>query len=319
MSARPELRTVFFGNSESVFSNRHFAALAASSCQVAAVVDVPPAGRTTTNTRPQTSDPSFVDAARDRDIAVYEPSNPNQPEFVATIRSLQPDLFLAVGYTRLLKDDLLAVPEVLAANFHASLLPAYRGKHPLFWALRHGERWAGLTVHVMAPGFDTGDILYQVRLRTRRRDSVGSLYDRIMERSVRLVPRLVADAAARTLHRQPQGEVGASYFSSVAPDDFRLDWTQPAALLSRWVCASPSQCYFDFAGQRIHVLNAEPESGPAVLPAGAIASIGRICCTVATGQGHLRVQRIRAQDRAAQPAAAWCRDVRLRPGVLLTG
>ena len=58
------------------------------------------------------------------------------------------------------------LPKLVAANFHASLLPAYRGKHPLFWALRHGELWTGLTVHVMAPGFDTGEILYQIRVRT---------------------------------------------------------------------------------------------------------------------------------------------------------
>ncbi len=74
--------------------------------------------------------------------------------------ALCPDMFVAVGYTDLLRAPLLAVPRILAANFHASLLPAYRGRHPVFWALRHGERWAGLTVHVMDEGFDTGDVLY---------------------------------------------------------------------------------------------------------------------------------------------------------------
>ena len=320
MSARPELRVVFFGNSESVFSNRHFAALANSPCLVAAVVDVPPSGRTTTNTQTKAGgfvQPSFVDEGRDLGIPVFEPANPNQPEFVALLRRFEPDLLVAAGYTRLFKDDILAVPKLVAANFHASLLPAYRGKHPLFWALRHGEHWAGLTVHVMAAGFDTGDILYQVRVRTRRKDSVGTLYDRIMDRSVPLIPRLVTDASAGKLHRQPQGETGASYFSSVSPDDFRLDWSQPAALLSRWVYASPAQCHFDFAGQRIHLLDADPSREPAPFPPGALASIGRTCCTVATGQGLLRLQRVRAQDRRAQTAAAWCREARLRPGVIL--
>lgn len=317
MSERPEVRVVFFGNSESVFSNRHFAALANAPCLVAAVVDVPPAGRTSTNTQTQAGAPNFVDDGRDRGIPVYEPGNPNQPDFVASLRRFEPDLLIAVGYTRLLKDEILAVPKLVAANFHASLLPAYRGKHPLFWALRHGEYQSGLTVHVMAAGFDTGDILYQVKVRTRRKDSVGALYDRIMDRSVPLIPRLVGDAAAGKLHRRPQGEVGASYFSSVTPDDFRLDWSQPAALLSRWVYASPAQCYFDFAGQRIHLLDAEPSPDAAPFPPGALASIGRTCCAVATGQGVLRLQRVRAQDRGAQTAAAWCRETRLRPGVIL--
>ena len=46
---------------------------------------------------------------------------------------------------------------------------------------------------------------------------------------------------------------------------------------------------------------------------GALASLGRTCCTVATGQGLLRLKRVRGANRSAQTAAAWCRDVRLRP------
>ena len=148
------MRVVFFGNSEGVFSNRHFAALPAAACEIVAVVDVPPArrdqhehGRSRHELRrasPGTRHPGL------------RAGQPEHPEFVAAMAALRPDLFLAVGYPNLLKAELLGVPRLLAANFHASLLPAYRGQHPLFWALRNGEKWVGLTVHVIDAGWTPG-------------------------------------------------------------------------------------------------------------------------------------------------------------------
>jgi methionyl-tRNA formyltransferase len=207
------MRVAFFGNSEAAFSNRHFDALLAAPCDIVAVVNVPPVRRASTNTAVAAT--NFIETARGRGIPVYEPSSPNTPEFIAAMRRLEPDIFLAVGYTNLLKAELLSVPRLLSANFHASLLPAYRGKHPLYWALQHGEQWVGLTVHVMDQGLDTGDILYQVREAVLPGDTVAGLYERIMIQGVPLIGRLLADAEAGTLIRRPQGTVGASYYGAI--------------------------------------------------------------------------------------------------------
>jgi methionyl-tRNA formyltransferase len=207
------MRVVFFGNSEAAFSNRHFEALLTSPCDNVAVVDVPPGRRTSTNIAVAAT--NFIETARARGIPVHEPGSPNTPGFIAAMRRLKPDIFLAVGYTNLLKVELLGAPRLLAANFHASLLPAYRGRHPLYWALQNGEKWVGLTVHAMDQGLDTGDILYQVREAVLPGDTVADLYERIMVQSVPLIGRLLADAAAGTLTRRPQGTEGASYYGAI--------------------------------------------------------------------------------------------------------
>jgi methionyl-tRNA formyltransferase len=207
------MRVVFFGNSEAAFSNRHFAALLTSPCDIVAVVDVPPTRRTSTNSAVAAT--NFIETARARGIPVYEPGSPNTPDFIAAMRRTEPDIFLAVGYTNLLKAQLLGVPRLLAANFHASLLPAYRGKHPLYWALQNGERWVGLTVHVMDQGLDTGDIVYQVREAVLPGDTVADLYERIMVQSVPLIGRLLAEAETGTLTHRPQGTEGASYYGAI--------------------------------------------------------------------------------------------------------
>lgn len=306
------LKVVYFGNSEGIFSNRHFAALLSAPCAIAAVVDTPPAKRVSTNARPQPGVPNFVDVARRQGIPVFEPSSPNRPEFIEAITGLQPDLFLAIGYTNILREDILSVPRILPVNFHPSLLPAYRGKHPLFWALRHGENAVGLTVHVIDAGIDTGDILYQVRVRTRQRDSVAELYDRVIARGLDLLPRLIADAEPGALRPRPQPEIGASYFSSVADSDFRLDWRRPAEEICRWINASPGQCSCKLAGQYIRFLDAAPARRQMPPPAaaaspGTLLFVGRDRAIVVAGQGGVSLGRIHSDAQAPQSAADWCR------------
>jgi methionyl-tRNA formyltransferase len=207
------MKVVFFGTSTGVFSNSHFEAILAAPCEIVAVVDAPAGGPASTNTA--AAGASFTLRAEAAGIPVYAPANPNAPEFVAALEALKPDLFLVIGYTGIMREKMLGVPRLLAANFHASLLPAYRGLHPLYWALKHGEQWVGLTVHLIESTIDTGDILYQVRVPVEPGDTVSMLYDRVMAESVPLVPRLIADAAAGTLVRRPQGSEGASYYGHI--------------------------------------------------------------------------------------------------------
>jgi methionyl-tRNA formyltransferase len=302
------VNVIFFGNSEGVFSNRHFRALMDSPCHVAAVVDVPAGGRGSTNVAAERT-PGFVEMARGRKIPVFAPENPNSPGFLRKLCALEPDLLLAVGYTQRLRKQALAVPRLLAANFHASLLPAYRGKHPVFWALRHGERFVGMTVHVMDEGLDTGDILYQVRVRTRKTDTVGAAYDRVMDKSVGLVRRLVEDVAAGRLKRTPQSRAGASYFSSTSEDDFRIDWRREAAEICRWIRTSPGQCFFDPApGRRVWLADAEVAGWRGKTTPGTVLRVGRIACTMATGRDALRLRRGRTESHGQQPMSEIIRD-----------
>jgi methionyl-tRNA formyltransferase len=311
------LRVVFFGNSQSLFSNRFFTPLLDTSCELAGVVDVPPEKRQSTNPWTATGLPTFVDRARDRGTPAFEPSNPNTPEFAGTLAAIDPDLFLAAGYMFLLKPPLLSIPRILAINLHASLLPAYRGKHPVFWALRNGERQAGLTAHIMDPRFDTGDILYQVRVRTRKRDTVSTLYNRIIEKSVSLVPRLIADAAQGTLHLIPQPEAGASYFSSVSEENFRLDLTCTAENLRRWIMTSPGECWRMMGNRRVYFMDAEVIGYWGAAAPGQLIQLGRYAVTLATGKDALVVRWVRPEGEDKRPLARLCAELGLKVGDVL--
>ena len=169
----------------------------------------------------------------------------------------------------------------------------------------------------MAPGVDTGEILYQVRVRTRRRDSVADLYDRIMAKSVLLVPRLVRDAACGDLSPRPQCQDGASCYSSVSERDFRLDWSAPAEQLRRWICTSPGRCFFDAAGRKAFVVDAEVQPGAVVAPPGTVIRIGRTHCTATTGEGPLILRKARLSGGPATSMATLCRELGVEEGCRL--
>lgn len=314
---RERLRVVFFGNSQSVFSNRLFTPLLEAPCDLAGVVDVPPAKRQSTNPWTTTGFPSFVEAARARGTPVFEPPNSNAPDFEGALAAFAPHLFIAAGYMFLLKPPLLSIPRILAINFHASLLPAYRGKHPVFWALRNGERQAGLTAHIMDPHFDTGDILYQVRVRTRKQDTVSTLYDRIIDKSVLLVPRLIADTTQGTLHRAPQPVTGESYFSSPSDKDFHLDWTRPADSLRCWIQTSPGECWRMVAGRRVYFLDAEVIRHPDKVTPGRLIRLGRTTTTLAVGEGALVVRWVQPEGEEKRPLSLLCAELGLKAGDVL--
>lgn len=289
------LRIIFFGNSQGEFSNRHFHKLWQTPCDIVGVVDSPPTKRGSTN--PMASPfQTFRDLAQERRVPIFEPPSPNMSEFVADIDGLNPDLFIAVGYTNILKVDILSVPFILAVNFHASLLPAYRGKHPVFWCLRNGDRWSGLTVHVMDTGIDRGDILYQVRVRIRKNDTVSSLYERIMNKSVDLVERLIEDIESNSLLRKVQDEDGASYYSSITKEDFRLDWSGDAEQLRRWITITPGKCYSEIAGKRVYFLDAEILRTIDLSSPGKILYLGKTRGTVSVGHGGISIRSVKLEN-----------------------
>jgi len=304
---------IFWGNSQSTFTAQHFEALTDTRCDLVGVVDVPPAKRNTTNPLPDDL-PNFVDEARRRDIKTFEPSNLKDPAFIATVHKLKPDLFIAAGYALILSKEVLGIPRLLAANFHASLLPDYRGKHPVFWTLRGGEKWAGLTVHVMDAGIDTGDVIYQVKVRTRRDDTVAALYDRIMDRSVGLVGRLVADAINGRIPRRPQPVNKGSYYSSTSEEDFFLDWNWPAEKIRRYITITPGKCFSKVGNLRVYFFNARIEKKPETVPPGTVLQFGRRRATVATGQGAVSSSLIRVEGGDINSFATFCRNREMTPG-----
>jgi methionyl-tRNA formyltransferase len=310
------VRVVFFGNSVSTFSARYFGALLDTPCHLVGVVDVPSDRQSTTNPL-QAGLLNFAKEADNRSLPVYQPADPNLPGFADKFAGLEPDLFLAAGYAIILKEQLLSVPRLLAVNFHASLLPYYRGKHPVFWALRNNEKWSGLTVHVMDPGIDTGDVIYQTKVRTRKDDTVVTLYERIIDSSENLVGRLIAGAEHNNLPRKSQPKHGGSYYSSMTNEDFQFDWQWSAEKIRRYITISPGKCFTILRGERVYFFNAQLVIGAATSTPGTLLTIKRERAAISTGSGTLSSSMVRMEAGEMESFAGYCRRKGFQPGEML--
>jgi len=317
-------KVVFFGSSQGVFSNRHFNELIEAPCKIVAVVNTPSSKHISTNTD-KSNCPSFAEVAKELNIPVFQSHNPNSKDFIKAMEDLSPDLFIAVGYMFLLKEEILSVPNFMAVNFHASLLPAYRGKHPVFWALRNDEQYVGLTVHVMNSHLDKGDILYQIRIRTRKDDSVSALYSRIIDESKNLIGELIKDTKKGWIYGVAQSDVEASCYSSVSEDDYKLDWSWDADKLSHWINTSPGQCYYNITNRKslstrtkkvffteARVIKKMHNKYP-----GTLLRVDKRGCTVAAGRNAIRIYKVRIENRKDKKGQQFCFEIGLKVGDLL--
>lgn len=114
----------------------------------------------------------------------------------ARLRAAAPDILLSAAHQHLIRESELHVARLGSVGLHPSLLPRYRGSHPLWWALRNGEREAGLTLYLLDDGIDTGGVIAQAAVPIEPGDTFGSLYRRVTPEVAPMLDALVATAAA---------------------------------------------------------------------------------------------------------------------------
>jgi methionyl-tRNA formyltransferase len=208
-----------------------------------------------------------ADVADDYGIAWIAPDDANAADVVTRIRALAPDFIFSFYYRRMLSDAILAIPTRGALNMHGSLLPKYRGRAPVNWAVLNGERETGASLHYMAAKPDAGDLVAQTAVPILPDDTAREVFDKVTVAAEctldRVVPALVAGTAPRTPLDLSQG----SYFGGRKPEDGRIDWSQDATHihnLVRAVAPPYPGAFTDAAGVRIRILRTRvlQASGP---------------------------------------------------------
>lgn len=180
---------------------------------------------------------SVANLAREHGLPVYMPESPNTPAMLEVLRALKPDLFLSVYYRRLLAPEALALPAVAAVNLHGSLLPKYRGRAPLNWAIIHGELETGVTLHHMTAEADAGDIIAQAAVRIGLDDTALVVYQRMIKTAEALLAEAFPLIVAGTAPRRPQDHRAATVFGRRRPEDGRIDWSWPTSRIHNLVRA----------------------------------------------------------------------------------
>lgn len=170
-------------------------------------------------------------------IPVITPGNPNAPEVVAQIRALRPDFFFSFYYREMLKPELLEIPARGALNMHGSLLPKYRGRVPVNWAIIRGETETGATLHYMTAKPDNGDIVAQQAVPILPDDTAHEVFQKVTVAAEMALNKVLPALLAGNAPRVPQDLSMGGYFGGRKPEDGVIDWSQSAAQIHNLVRA----------------------------------------------------------------------------------
>ena len=171
-------------------------------------------------------DRNIIQLGWQHEIPVWAIGNFRHPRTLATLAGSEPDVAFVACFSERIPQEMLALPRHGFLNLHPSLLPAYRGPHPLFWCFRQGETKTGVTLHFMDEGFDTGDIVLQEPLAFADGLSGEAADQLCAERGGALMVEAVHQLEAGMLPRQPQTGPG-SYAPFPTAADFHIptSWT----------------------------------------------------------------------------------------------
>ncbi|MDE2919814.1 MAG: methionyl-tRNA formyltransferase [Chloroflexota bacterium] len=294
------MRIVFFGTPEFAVPSLH---RLARDFDVALVVTRPdrPVGRGGRLTAPP-----VADAARELDLDLFQPPNPNKPEAVTAIGSYEPDAVVCVAYGRLLGTSLrrLAPPGIL--NAHPSILPAYRGASPIQGALLDGASETGVTLIRLVRALDAGPIVAVERARIDPDETAADLHARLADLTADLLTGVLPAWAAGERSETPQDESKVSLTRPLERKDADLDLRQPALeLYNRWRAFQPWPGVRVRAGDKICGLT-DVRPGNQQLEPGQV----RLCddaLLLGCGDGSLSIRTLQPAGRKRMEAAAFAR------------
>jgi methionyl-tRNA formyltransferase len=224
MPSLADLRIVFYGTPD--FAVASLDALVQAGANIVGVVTAPdkPAGRGM-----QLNNSAVKLYALGKGLAILQPLKLKDPEFIAELQSLKPDLQVVVAF-RMMPEVVWNMPPMGTINVHASLLPQYRGAAPINWAIINGETETGVTTFKLKHEIDTGDILLQKSTPIEADDNIGTLYERLMKMGGELLVETVQGLAAGTIREIPQQSRPASelkHAPKIFKEDTLIDWSKP--------------------------------------------------------------------------------------------
>jgi len=300
------MRNVFIG--QAPFGKDSLAALMQQGENIVGVITVPDL--------PGQKRPNPVkELAVEQALPLLQPLKLKNPEAVAWVRKLKPDLLVLAFVTDFVPLEMIRSARHGGINYHPSLLPKYRGGSAINWAVISGERETGVTIHQIDAGVDTGPIILQDKVDITPDDTVKSLYfEKLYPLGIKLITRAVALIREGKARPMPQDESRASYQPVIKEADTVINWklsTQRVYDLIRGSNPNPG-AITSFKGRPLKIWEAKPY--PLQGRAGDIIEIvENKGFVVSTADGGILVEKVQF-DGSKITAADFSKAQELRTG-----
>jgi len=302
-------RIVFMGTPE--FALASLDALLAAGSRPSAVFTQPdkPAGRGHALTPPPVKR-----RALEQGLEVRQPKSLKDPEVIAELRALGPEVVVVAAYGKILPPSVLEIPPLGCVNVHASLLPRHRGASPIAHAIWAGDAEVGVSIMRMEAGLDTGPVYRSRSLPAPKDATTGTLTSVLARLGADLLIETLKGLREGVLEARSQNEGLATLAPRLRTEQGRLDFTRPAVELERQIRAFDPWpgTYFEVSGERIKVLSAT--LGPPTRQTPGEVLPGREFC-IACGNGDsLLLGTIQRAGKRPLPASEVLHGFKIPPG-----
>lgn len=303
------MRIIFMGTPD--FAVPSLNALVAAGHAVCAVYTQPPrrAGRG------KALQPTAVHLrAEELGLDVRHPASLKGADEQAAFAALNADVAVVAAYGLILPQAVLDAPREGCINVHGSLLPRWRGAAPVQRAILAGDAETGVTIMQMEAGLDTGPMRGIVRTPVDGKTG-SALMMELADLGAALLVQVLADMPAYPPQTQP--EDGVTYAAKIDKSETRIDFLTSAVQVERQVRAFAPMAFFELAGERFRVLEAEALPPDAALGGVAPGTVLNEDLAIACNPGAIRVTRIQRAGKSAMSAGELLRGFAITAGTRL--
>lgn len=260
---------------------------------------------------------SVAETATGRGIATFAPEDINHPLWVKRIAEMKPDVIFSFYYRKMVGKAILDIPPGGAMNLHGSLLPKYRGRAPINWAVLHGEKETGVSLHYMTVKPDAGDIVAQKRIEIADEDTAKTLMHKATEAAGAMLDEILPKIRAGNAPRTVQDESKATYFGGRRPEDGEIQWGRSATEIRNLVRAVTRP----YPGAYSHLgitkiffwdVAAQAARGDSVRP-GTVTSVDPL--VISCGQGQIEVRSGQTAEGVFVSGSQLARELNLVKGL----
>ena len=189
----------------------------------------------------------------DQKIPYITPNANQLMDLIPQLQKLTPDYLFSFYYRHMIPAELLACAKIGALNMHGSLLPKFRGRAPVNWAILQGATETGATLHMMEVKPDAGDIVGQSAVSIGPNETATDVFGKVSRAAITVINQALPELIQGRIPRKPNNLAQGSYFGGRKPADGQILWHQTAQQVHNLVRAVappyPGACT-DWQGQR---------------------------------------------------------------------
>lgn len=232
-------------------------------------------------------------------LDVYQPQRVKETEFIEKLKEMNPDAIVVIAFGQILPKAILDMPKYGCINVHASLLPKYRGAAPIQWSVIDGEKETGVTTMYMNEGLDTGDIIDKVVVPIDKKETGGSLFDKLAIEGGKLILKTLIELENGTAVRTSQDDSKSNYAGMINKQLGKIDFNKSANEIERLIRGLnpwPS-AYTKMDGKTLKIWDADVDDSENDSAPGTITEVGKDFIRVATGKGSLKILELQLEGK----------------------